>query len=261
MTTTVLLAHGGPGATWQAMLVVAGVTLGGFLIAAAFGRVPMERPDDLVVPLAATAVVSSLGTVANQVLSDAIGWALPLLGVALGSLLLAAFTRLDVRFPAPLPMGAVALAAVSAMVLYAPLTIALHPPAELLPLSDDASVTIVSPEDGGRIAEDPLTVGVEVTGASLGAGPVPLEELSDDPEEGGTLAVSLQEVRTDDRQTQQQLIEPVYAETCTLEMPCDAVSFPIDPSPGTYELTVEFVRGDGTPLAPFVRDKTTFTVE
>lgn len=260
MTLTPVLAHAGAGSTWQSMLVVAGVVLTGFLLAAGIGRIRVERADDLVVPLATTAIVSSLGTVAHELVSDGIGWALPLAVVSLLALILAAFTDLDLRFPSPLPMGALALAGVAAVVLYAPLTLALHPPGELLPLSDDAEITIVEPTDGGSVS-GPVTVTVEVAGGSLGPGGVPLEELADDPEEAGTLSVAVEEVREDGTLTQQQLVDVDYEPTCTVDDPCGRVGFELAPGPGTYELTAEFVRGDGVPLAPFVRDRVTFTVE
>lgn len=260
MTLTPVLAHAGAGSTWQAMLVIAGVMLTGFLLAAGIGRIRVERADDLVVPLATTAIVSSLGAVADELLSDGIGWALPLAVVSLLALILAALTDLDLRFPSPLPMGALALAIVAAIVLHAPLTLALHPPGELLPLSDDAAITIVEPTEGGSV-ERPVTVTVEVTGGSLGPGGVPLEELPDDPEEAGTLSVAIEEVRDDDTLTQQQLVEVDYDPGCTVSDPCERVGFELTPTPGTYDLTVEFVRGDGVPLAPFVRDRITFTVE
>lgn len=261
MTLLFLLAHAGPGAAWQSMVVVAGVVLTGFFLAAGAGRMTVDRADDLVVPLATTAIVSSFGTVLHGLVSDGIGWALPLAVVSLLALCVAAFTDLDVRFPSPLPMAAVALAGVSAVLLHQPLTAALHPPVELLPLSDDAAVTIVEPADGATVEGEALPVTVEVTGGSLGPGRVPLEDLPDDPEEAGTLSVALEEVRTDDATTQQQRVEVAYEETCTITDPCERVGFELDPAPGTYELTVEFLRGDGVPLAPFVRDRITFTIE
>ncbi len=260
MTPAILFAHAGPGSTWQAMVVVAGVVLTGFLVAAGLGKIHIERADDLVVPLASTAIVSSLGTIAHEVVSDGIGWALPLAVVSLLALSLGAVTGLDLRFPSPLPMGAIALAGVSAVVLYAPLTIALHPPAELLPLSDDSAITIVEPIDGGS-ADGPVAVTVEVTGGSFGPGRVPLDELPEDPEEAGTVSVAIEEVREDDRITQQQLVGVDHPPHCTVADPCEQLTFDVDPVPGTYQLTVEFVRGDGVPLAPFVRDRITFTVE
>jgi hypothetical protein len=260
VTGSFLLAHAGPGSTWQSMVVVAGIVLTGFLLAAGIGRLTVTTPDDLVVPLASTAIISSLGTIGHEWVSDGIGWALPLAVVSLLTLLMAAFTGSDLRFPSPLPMGAVALAGVGAVVLYQPLTIALHPPGEVLPLSDDAAVAIVEPSDGAAV-EHPTRVTVEVTGGSLGPGRVPLDELPEDPEEAGTLSVAIEEVRDDDTLTQQQLVDVEYEEICTVAEPCERVSFELDPPPGTYELTVEFVRGDGMPLAPFVRDRITFTVE
>lgn len=260
MTLTPVLAHAGAGSTWQSMVVVAGVVLTGFVLAAGIGRIRVDRADDLVVPLAATAIVSSLGTVADELLSDGIGWAVPLAVVSLLALILAALTDLDPRFPSPLPMGAIALGGVAAVVLYSPLTIALHPPAELLPLSDDAAITIVQPMAVASV-DGSVTTTVEVTGGSLGPGGMPLEQLPDDPEEAGTLSVAVEEARSDDTPTQQQLVEVDYEASCTVDDPCDRVSFELALTPGTYELTVEFVRGDGVPLAPFVRDQITFTVE
>ena len=260
MILSPLVAHAGAGSTWQSMMVVAGVVLTGFVLAAGIGRIRVQGADDLVVPLATTAIVSSLGTIADELLSDGIGWALPLAVVSLLALVLAALTDLDLRFPSPLPMGALALGGVAAVVLYAPLTLALHPPGEQLPLRDDAAITIVEPVDGGSV-DGPVAVTIDVTGGSLGPGGVELAALPDDPEEAGTLSVAIEEVRDDDTPTQQQLLDVDYAPSCTVDDPCERVSFDVAPGPGTYELTVEFVRGDGVPLAPFVRDRITFTVE
>jgi hypothetical protein len=38
------------------------------------------------------------------------------------------------------------------------------------------------------------------------------------------------------------------------------VTFPLEVEVGERRLTVEFTRGDGTPLAPFVADRVTFEV-
>jgi hypothetical protein len=124
---SVVVAHAGPGHTWQAMVVVASIALMGVLVAAAVGKLTMETPNDLVMPLAVIAIGSSLAPIASYWLSDAIGAALPLGVVAVVPLLLAVLTPLDIRFPAPLPMGAVTLAVVATIILFRPLTIALHP--------------------------------------------------------------------------------------------------------------------------------------
>lgn len=124
---TGLLAHAAPGSAWQAMVVVAAVVLAGFVVAATVGRYPVERPDDLIVPLATAAVLSSLAPVVHEVLADAIAWSLPLGAVALLTLLVAALTPLRVRWPAPLPIAALVLAAVATVVLHRPLAGSLHP--------------------------------------------------------------------------------------------------------------------------------------
>jgi hypothetical protein len=256
---TPLLAHAGPGSSWQAMVVVAAVVLGGALLLGAVGRLRVARLDDVVVPFATAAVLSSVGLLAHERLSDAIGWALPVAVVAAGALLLAALTPLDLRLPAPLPMGALALTLVAAVVLYAPLTAALHPPAELLPLADDAEVAILEPADGDVVAGPALEVVVGVTGGSIGPGDLALADLPADPEEAGELAVAVAEVRPDGTTAPQERVAVSYEETCTVASPCSQVRFPLTLEPGTWRVTVEFTRGDGTPLAPYVRDTITVT--
>jgi hypothetical protein len=254
-----LLAHVGPGSTWQAMVVVAAVVLALAVAAAALGYLRVARPDDLVVPLAAAAIASSVGPLADGWLSDGIGWALPIGVVALAALLLAALTPLALRLPAPLPIGSVALAGVGAVLLHAPLTVALHPPAEVLPLSDDAEVAIVAPADGATVPAGEVAVVVAVTGGSVGPGGLPVDALPTDPEEAGDLAVALAAVRDDGSAAPQERLAVTYAEACTVAAPCTEVRFAVPVEPGTWRLTVELTRGDGTPLAPFVRDRVTFT--
>ncbi len=256
---TVLLAHAGPGSSWQAMVVVAAVVLAGAVLAAAAGRLTITRLDDVVVPFATAAMLSSVGLLAHEWLSDAIGWALPVGVVAAITLLLAALTPLDLRLPAPLPMGAMALASVGAVVLHAPLTIALHPPAELLPLADDAEVAILDPSDEDLVAGPTVEVSVAVSGGTIGPGTVDLGDLPADPEEAGDLAVALAAVQDDGTIAPQERVAVTYAETCTVAAPCSQVTFPLEVAPGTWRLTVEFTRGDGTPLAPYVRDTVVFT--
>jgi hypothetical protein len=251
------LAHAGPGSTWQAMVVVVGVVLAGVVLAAAFGRVRIEGPDDLLVPLAGAAIASSLGVIGHAVVSDAIGWGLPLAVVSLVALLLAAFTPLDLRLPGPLPMGAIAAAAVGGVVLYAPLTIALHPPPDVLPLAEDSEVTIVAPSDGGEVEAGNVEVVVAVSGGTIGPGGVPLEELPADPEEAGEVVVAVAQVQDDGSTAQQQRVAVDPGDDCTVAAPCDEVAFEVPLEPGSWELTVEFTRGDGTPLAPYVRDRIT----
>ncbi|MCC5948285.1 MAG: hypothetical protein JJT89_07490 [Nitriliruptoraceae bacterium] len=255
------LGHAGPGSTWQAMVVVAGLVLAGTLVAAGFGAVNIGSMDDLVVPFAAAAIASSLGALGHSVISDGIGWGLPIAMVAALTLLLGGATDLDLRFPAPLPMAAVALAGVGAFVLYVPLTIALHPPAELVPLSDDAAVIIVAPDDGGSVEAGDATVRVRITEGSLGpAEPVPLEELPLDPEEAAGLDVVVDRVQ-DGEPVDRVPVEVTYDQECTVDDPCTEVAFDVPlPDPGTYRITVDLTRGDGVSLSPVVRDRITLTV-
>jgi hypothetical protein len=256
------LAHAGPGHTWQAMVVVAGVALAGFVLATALGRLTVETPDDLVLPLAASAIVSSLAPLGSEWLSDAIGWGLPIAVVCLLSLLLAAFTPLELRLPGPLAMGTIALAGVSAVVLYPTLTAELHPPAELLPLADDSELVIVSPAEDDVVPGGDVEVTVRVENGSIGPGGLTPAELPEDPEEAGALAAAIEEVRDDGATTQQQRIDLQLATQCTVETPCDEVVFTVPTEPGTtYQLTVDFYRGDGVPLAPLVRDRVVFATD
>jgi hypothetical protein len=261
VTTTGLLsplAHAGAGSTWQAMTVVAGVVLAGYLVAAAAGKVTIDTPDDLVVPLAAAAIASSLGALAHSIISDAVGWGLPLAVVSALGLVLAATTSLDVRFPSPLPMAAVALAIVSGVVLYAPLTIALHPPAELVPLSDDAAVIITTPADGSTVDAGEVAVAVRVDGGSIGPGDLLPDDLPTDPEEAAAIDVVVE--RTDVEPPDRRIVDVDYDRDCTLASPCDDVGFLLDLEPGTYEITTDLARGDGVLLSPIVRDRITINV-
>lgn len=241
------------------MVVVAGVVFSGFLLVAAIGRFRVAQPGDLVMPLAVTAVLAGLGVIGHAWLSDHIGWALPLAVVALVALLLGALTPLDVRFPSPLPMGAVALAVVVVAGFAQPLTAALHPPAELLPRSDDAEVVIRRPAADAAVTAGSLPVEVEVRGGSIGPGGTDIDALPADPEVAGELWVTLREV-VDGRATGLRSEPPVdLAGDCPLTAPCEQVSFTIPAEPGTWQLTVELLRGDGTPLAPSVQARTRFT--
>ena len=246
----VFVAHGGPGSTWQAL--VTGFAVGLLLIVAlaVAGRIRLTSADDLVLPLAAVAVLSSLAPLADYWLSDWVGWAFPMGLAMLAGLLLAAFTSLELTLRSPLTWAVTAVAVVGALVLYAPITRAWHPPADYLPLADDAQVEILVPEEGAQIEAGTFEVAVAVTGGSIGPGNAALVDLPPDPEEAGGLAVSLDGER----------IVTSYLEDCSIEQPCQTVTFPIEVEAGTHELFVEFTRGDGMPLAPQVTARVTFEV-
>jgi hypothetical protein len=247
---TLFLAHAGPGSTWQAAVVVASVALALCVALAATGRLLVREPGDLLVPLAGSAILASLGPLGHTWLSDAVGWAIPLGVVALLVLLLGALTPLEVAPASPLVLGAVALAAVTMVMLYRPLTIALHPPPDMLPLRDDSEVRIVTPDDGTTVGTGDLPVTVEVTGGSIGPVTSDLEDLTLDPEEAGSLAVFVDGDRV-----------PVEWDGCTVSDPCRSVDITVPVAAGERRITVEFVRGDGTPFAPTVVDRITVTAE
>jgi hypothetical protein len=250
VTVLAPLAHAGPGSTWQALVSAVALGLAVIALLAVAGRVRLTSFDDLVLPLAAVAILSSLAPLADYWLSDWIGWSLPLGVIVLMALVLAVGTPLELTPASPLTIGAVVVAAVAMALLSRPLTVALHPPPEFLPEATDASIEILVPEDGASIEAGTLQVSVAVTGGSIGPGGLEPDDLPPDPEEAGDLAVFLDDER----------VEVTYHETCTVVAPCTTVTFPLEVEAGERRLSVEFTRGDGTPLAPFVADGVTFEV-
>ncbi|MFA9431246.1 hypothetical protein [Egicoccus sp. AB-alg2] len=248
---TPIVAHAGAGSTWQALLVAVALGLLVVVLLAVVGKVRVDSLDDLVMPLAAVAIVSSLAPLADYWLSDWIGWAFPLGVTLLVGLLVAALTPLDLTLRSPLTWGVAAVATVGALLLHQPLTVAWHPPPDYLPLATDAQVELVVPQDGDVIEAGTLEVAVAVTGGTIGPGNVPLEQLPADPEEAGGLTVTLNDER----------VVVSYLEDCTVEQPCQTVTFPIEIEAGAHELYVEFTRGDGIPLAPMVTDRAVFEAE
>lgn len=242
------VAHGGPGSTWQALVTAFAVGLLVVVALTVAGRIRVTSADDLVLPLAAVAVLSSLAPLADYWLSDWIGWAFPMGLAMLAGLLLAAFTALELTLRSPLTWAVTAVAVLGAAVLYGPITRAWHPPVDYLPLADDAQVQILVPEEGAQIEAGTFEVSVAVTGGSIGPGNAALVDLSPDPEEAGGLAVSLNGER----------IVTSYLEDCSIAQPCQTVTFPIEVGAGSHDLLVEFTRGDGMPLAPQVTAHITF---
>ncbi len=250
MSMSPLLAHAGAGATWQALLTVASLGLAVVAVLVLLGRVSVQTPDDLVVPLASVAIIASLAPLVDAVVSDWVGWAFPVGVVALVALLLAVLSPLELSPTSPLAFGSVTLAVVGGVMLQGPLTLAWHPPPETLPVADDAQVSITAPEDGAEVDAGELEVQVEVTGGSIGPGGLDADDISD-PEEAGELAVRV------DGTTRPVEIPP----DCTLEDPCDQVTVTVEVPEGESEISAELLRGDGTPLAPFVADDVTVTAE
>lgn len=241
------LAHAGEGATWQALLSVLAVGIAVVFLLVVIGRVQLGSGNDLVLPLAAVAIIASLAPTASGLLSDWVWWAFPVGCVLLAMLLVVAFTQVDLT--TPLALLSVALAALAVVAFDDPITRAWHPAPELLPRSVDAEVTITSPEDGTTVEAGDLRVEIAVTGGSIGPGGLTEEQIPADPEQLGALNVFLDG----------QPVDTGPVEDCTVASPCQSVTYELDVDSGEHNLIVEFVRGDGTVFAPTVFAGSDFT--
>ncbi|MBW3657917.1 MAG: hypothetical protein KY457_04720 [Actinobacteria bacterium] len=119
---TVLLAHAGEGATWQALLTVIAVGMLVLFVLALVGRLRLDAPGDLTLPVAAVAVIASLAPIAGDPVSDAAPWAVPAGAVLLVSLVVAATTSRQLTVRSPLTIATVVLAVVASLAL-APLLV------------------------------------------------------------------------------------------------------------------------------------------
>lgn len=215
-------------------------------VLAALDRLELRSPGDLVLPLAAVAILSSLAPLGDELLSDWIGWAFPVGTVALVALLLAAFTPLRLTTDGVLPYAAAGLAVVGALVLHQPLTVAWHPPLDRLPDPGGAEVAVLEPAEGEQLEPGEADVRVRVVEGSVGGGRVPFEDVPADPTEGGTLEVIVGGERVDVELDQD----------CPRSDPCREVSFPVElPEGEEVGLQVELLRGDGMPFSPSVIDR------
>jgi hypothetical protein len=246
-----LLAHAGPGSTWQAMVTVVALGLAVVVVLVALGRVELDAPGDLILPLAAVAILSSLAPLGDRWLSDWVGWAFPVGAVSLLVLLLAAFTPLGLAPDGVLLYAALGLAVAGAVVLYRPLTVAWHPPPDYLPEAGGTSIVILEPPDGAELGEGEVSVEVEVAAGSIGAGGIPFDDLPADQAEAGTLEVTVAGER----------VEVELDQECTRRAPCEQASFPVElPAGGEVAIRVEFLRGDGMPFSPAVSDRVELVV-
>lgn len=114
------IAHAGGAGALLTLVTVLAAGVAVVFVGAAVGRIPVRSGDDLVLPLAAVAVVSSASPVAGDLLSDVAAPAAIVGGVLLLTLLACAFGPLDIRRPA-VPAAAIALAIVAAALLGPPL--------------------------------------------------------------------------------------------------------------------------------------------
>ena len=125
--TGLLVAHAGAGATWQALLTVVSFGVLVLFVMALVGRLKLDAPGDLTLPLAAVAVIASLAPVAGDVISDLAPWAVPAGAVLLVALVVAAATEWVLTPRSPLAIGAVVAAVVLALALGPTLVSAWYP--------------------------------------------------------------------------------------------------------------------------------------
>lgn len=244
-----VLAHAGEGAGWQALLTSLSAGLVVVVLLAVFGRVRLERADDLTLPLASVAILAGLGTSASDTLSDAVGYAFPVGVVALVVLLGTALTPVRLlAFPPLLASTAIAVAA--SLILGPILTDAWHPLPDFLPTPDDAVITITAPTEGEAVDGGPITITVRVDNGSIGPLVVPQADAPVDDEELGHLHLYIDG----------KLREMVVTDECTVEVPCTETSFEVELPSGQHVITVEFVTWDHLPFAPTIEDSVTVTV-
>ncbi len=228
----VVLAHAGAGATWQAMVVLCSFGLVAVFLGVVFGRIRIEDPGDLVLPVAATAVLASLSGAVNAVLSDWVGWVAPIGACALVGILVHAFTPLELTRRSPLTWGLVALAVVSSFLLHTPIEDAWHPPATGIQ-RDDLEISIITPADGTDVPIGPTVVTVEVVGGTIGPGPT--AQRPDDPEELGVVQVFVDGILVTDADG--RAVAP--NESC--DDGCTTATFDADLERGSHVVSVEFL--------------------
>lgn len=127
-TTPLLLAHGGPGASWQAVVTIICLGLALLFVAVVAGWFEVREPGDLLLPVAAVVIIAGLGTGVSETVSDWVGWAIPVGVTAIGALLVATLTPLELTLRSRFVWATVVVAAAATFLLAEPLTDALHPP-------------------------------------------------------------------------------------------------------------------------------------
>lgn len=255
MTQVVLpLAHAGEGATWQALLALLSFGLVAVVVLAAFRVVTIEEPGDLILPLAGAAVLASLSGATAELFSDTVGWAFPIGVVALVALLVAALTSLELSLTSPLLIGAVVVGAIGAVTLHGPITLAWHPNEDLqVAAVDDLEVSIASPEDGATVSAGTIEVVVQVSGGTLGDGPVEPSAAPEDPEERVIVNLSTLGSSTD-------TFVGVPAEDCSTG--CEQATFEVTlDEPGEWDVYVEALTAASQVFEVTPTDRVTVTVE
>lgn len=244
-----VLAHAGAGATWQALLVLASFGTVAILLLAAFGKLTLEEPGDLVLPLAASAVLASLSGATSEVLSDWVGWWFPLGLSALVAIVVAATTSRTLRPTSPLLLGAVVVGLVASLTLHTTIEDSWHPTTTGTGAAwTDVQLTLVQPVEGDTTAIGAVDIVVQVTGGTIG-GPA-----GDDPEEGGVVRVFV-----DGRLATGGDGRPVApVEDCTSG--CTEATYPVELERGVHVLSLEFLTSAGQSFDTPTGERPTVTI-
>lgn len=248
---TPLLAHAGEGASWQALLTVLSAGVAVVLVLILVGKVEVETPGDLVLPLSAVAVLASLAPVAGDPISDAAIYAVPVGAVLLVVLIAVAVRGERPTWRSPLILGGIVTGIVLAIVLSPTLEEAWYPPEArrgAASATDDASAGDAALAVRAGVADEGLRIVVALTDASVG--PDEPRPVGDDPTAAGILRLTVDGERV--------ILEP--EETCTAARPCDEVTFLLTDLPGgPHEIVAELLRADGSAFEPPLTDEVRVT--
>lgn len=224
------------------MLVLLSVGAVVVFVLAVTGRLALDEPGDLVLPLAGAAVLSSLSGATSAVLSDWVGWAVPIGLATLVAVVLAATTSLSLSWRSPLALGAVVVGVAAAVVLHTTIEDAWHPTANgaVGAAWTDATLSLVSPGDGDTVAIGTVDVVVAVEGGTIGPGG---RSFGENPEEFGTVRVFVDGrlVAGPDGQAVPQ------REDC--DSGCVQATYPVELDRGPHVLSLEFLTADGESFA------------
>lgn len=256
LSDVTVLAHGGAGAGWQAVVTGVAIAVGIVFLLVVAGRIELTSPGDLITPLAIALVAGSLATPVQDTLSDWVGYAMLAGGFILVVLIAAAAGVFRLRRDLSNATTFAALAAIPAIVWGGALNDQVHPQELIkarLPAAEDATLTLVSPEPGATVASGPTEITFAVSGGTIGPriGSQPIPEPQDDPQDLGhvRLFVDNRPITTSDE------------DRCRVATPCTEVTFTVDLTPGTHRVTAEFVAYDGAQFAPLIGIVTAITAE
>lgn len=262
-TVILPLAHAGAGATWQALLSLLGVGLIVIVLLTAFRRIKMSSPGDLILPLAAVAVLSSMSGLATSALSDWVWLTVPVGVVSLAVLLLATVTSWELGPTSPLLGVALALSVIAVVTFDDPITRSWHPTPQAREFQTypaaGISLDLQSPTEGTDVASNEIAVVVSLDGGSIGEAPsrddVALEALLSDPTERGFIQVFLDGVAVEDPSGGPLRPDEACNDGCSL-----ATYTLTAVAPGEHRIIVEFKSRDRIAFSPAVFEQAQITV-